>query len=87
MGKLRNRWEEAPDAYRKGAKMDNNERLTMTITEFAGLTGCSRNLAFSLARKDQLPIPVIFVGQRRMVVSRAAVMALLADRKVAEKED
>jgi hypothetical protein len=57
------------------------ERLTMTIPEFAKAYGCSRNLAFSLARKNQLPVPVIFLGQKRMVVSRAAVMALLAERK------
>jgi excisionase family DNA binding protein len=62
------------------------EKLTITIAQFAEMTGCSRNLTYSLARKNQLPVPVIFIGPRRMVVSRAAVMALLADRKVAGKE-
>ena len=57
--------------------MENSERLTMTIPEFAAATGCSKNLAYSLARRDSLPVPVIKVGQKRMVLSRKAVLALL----------
>lgn len=53
------------------------ERLTMTIGEFAEATGCSRNLAFRLARADKLPVPVIRLGEKRMCVSRRAVLALL----------
>ena len=53
------------------------ERLTMTIREFAQATGCSKNLAFRLARQNQLPVPVIFIGLKRMVVSREAVLKLL----------
>jgi predicted DNA-binding transcriptional regulator AlpA len=53
------------------------ECLTMTIPEFAEATGCSKNLAYTLARQDQLPVPVIKLGQRRMCVSRRAVEQLL----------
>jgi len=53
-------------------------RLTMTIPEFAEATGCSRNLAFRLARLNKLPVPVIYIGEKRMCVSRQAVEALLS---------
>ena len=55
----------------------NNERLTMTIPEFAKVTGCSKNLAYILARQDSLPVPVIKLGSKRMVVSRKTVELLL----------
>ena len=58
--------------------MQNSECLTMTIPEFAEATGCSRNLAFRLARQNKLPVPVIFIGPKRMCVSRKAVLALLS---------
>ena len=54
------------------------ERLTMTIPEFAEATGCSKNLAFRLARQNKLPVKVIFIGSKRMCVSRQAVLALLS---------
>lgn len=56
--------------------MQHNERLTMTIKEFAEATGISKNLAYDLARRDKLPVPVIKLG-KRMVLSRRAVLALL----------
>ena len=62
------------------------EPLTMTIPEFAVATKCSRGLAYSLARRNELPIPVIFLGPRRMCVSRAAVRELLAERKSTKKD-
>jgi len=49
----------------------------MTIREFARATGCSYNLATRLARQNKLPVPVIFIGQKRMVVSRTAVLKLV----------
>jgi excisionase family DNA binding protein len=61
----------------KGAGMYKNARLTMTIPEFAELTGCSKNLAYSLARQGKLPVPVIHLGAKRMCVPRKAVMELL----------
>lgn len=54
------------------------ESLTMTIPEFAEATGCSRNLAYLLARQDRLPVKVIHLGERRMCVSKRAVEALLS---------
>jgi len=56
-------------------------RWTMTIPEFAAVTGCSRNLAYSLARQDKLPVPVIRLGERRMVVSCRAVNKLLSPQR------
>lgn len=53
------------------------EKLTLTIPEFATLTGCSKNLAYSLARQNKLPVPVIHLGEKRMCLSRKSVMALL----------
>jgi len=57
-------------------KMQDNERLTMTIPEFADLSGISKNLAYSLAKQDRLGVKVIYLG-KRMVLSRRAVLALL----------
>lgn len=53
------------------------DSLVMTIPEFARACSISRGLAYDLARRDALPIKVIKLG-RRMVVSRAAVEALLS---------
>jgi len=62
----------------RGFKMPDNERLTMTIPEFADATGISKNLAYSLAREDRLPVNVIKLG-KRMVLSRRSVLTLLGD--------
>ena len=68
-----------PDEQTVGSLLlQNSECLTMTIPEFAEATGCSRNLAFRLARQNKLPVPVIFIGPKRMCVSRKAVLALLS---------
>lgn len=56
--------------------MQNDERLTTTIPEFAKLAGVSKNQAYSLAKADRLPVPVIHLG-KRLVLSRKAVLALL----------
>ena len=61
--------------------MENSERLTMTIPEFAEATGTSRNLCYSLARANRLPVPVIFLGEKRMCVSRKAVQTLLEGQR------
>jgi excisionase family DNA binding protein len=60
---------------------NKTEKLTMSVFEASKALGVSRATAYSLARRNELPVPVIFVGHRRMVLSRAAVMALLAERK------
>lgn len=66
--------------------MQDNGRLTMSLSEFAAATACSRNLVYSLARQDKLPVPVIFLGSKRMCVSRRAVEALLAADKPKESQ-
>jgi len=55
----------------------NADSLTMTIPEVAKALGISRGLAYDLARRDKLPVPVIKLG-RRMVLSRRAVETLLS---------
>jgi len=60
--------------------MPNSERLTLTIPEAAALLGMSRNLAYRLARRNELPVRVILLGEKRMVVSKQAIMALLEDK-------
>ena len=56
------------------------ESLVMNIPEFAKAVGISRGLAYDLARRNELPVPVIKLG-RRMVLSRKAVEALLETGK------
>ncbi len=52
------------------------ERQTLNIEAVAKRLGINRSTAYELARRDQLPVPVIRLG-RRMVVSRRALDALL----------
>lgn len=59
------------------------ERLTISVTEAAEILGISRNLAYSLARRGELP-GVIQLGRRRLVISRAALLKLLENEAVAE---
>lgn len=59
----------------------STDSLVMSITEFARATSISRGLAYDLARRDALPVPVIRLG-RRMVLSRKAVEALLGNGEV-----
>lgn len=63
--------------------MQNSERLTMTLPEAAKIFGISRGLAYDLARRNELGVPVIKLG-RRMVLSRKAVEALLESGKPKE---
>ena len=58
----------------------STDSLVMPIPEFARACSISRALAYDLARRDALPVPVIRLG-RRMVLSRKAVMALLEASK------
>ena len=52
--------------------------LTMTIPEVAKSLGISRGTCYSLARRGLLPVPVIKLGEKRMVVSRRALERLLS---------
>jgi len=58
-----------------------SERLTYTCDEVAVLLGCSRNLMFQLARDRKIQ-GVIFLGQKRLVFSKAVI-----DRLVREGEE
>ena len=53
-----------------------NERLTMTISEFSRLAGISRNQAYALAASDRLGAKVIRFG-KRMVLPRKSALSLL----------
>ena len=51
-------------------------RLTLSVEEASALLGISRNLGYKLARQGKLP-GVISIGQKRLVVSKAAIEKLL----------
>ena len=52
------------------------ERLTLTIREAAAKLGISKNLAYDLARRGELP-GVIRLGDKRLVVSKIQLENLL----------
>lgn len=56
--------------------MQTNERLTLTVKEAAAVLGISKNLAYELARRGELP-GVIRLGEKRMVVSAIQLDNLL----------
>jgi predicted DNA-binding transcriptional regulator AlpA len=55
------------------------QRRTVNLETTFQELGISRRVGYELARRNQLPVPVIRIG-RRMVVSREALDALLAPR-------
>ena len=55
--------------------IESKEKLTMTIKEAAEVLGISRATAYMLASTGQ--IPVIRLGERRLVVPTAALMKML----------
>ena len=50
-------------------------RLTFTVPEAGRMLGISRSLAFQMAHTGQLP--VIRLGERRLVVPKAALQRML----------
>jgi predicted DNA-binding transcriptional regulator AlpA len=56
---------------------DNAERQTISMPTAFKLLGISRPAGYALARRNALPVPVIRLGDRRMVVSRRALEAVL----------
>jgi predicted DNA-binding transcriptional regulator AlpA len=52
------------------------EKLTYSIPEVGEMLGISRNLAYDLARRGELP-GIIHLGQKRMVVSKSAILKLI----------
>jgi len=57
------------------------KRQTISVDEAAVMLGISRTLAYSLARQGELP-GVIKLGQKRMVVSKAAIEKLVGNTEV-----
>ncbi|MFC1968606.1 helix-turn-helix domain-containing protein [Chloroflexota bacterium] len=61
----------------------NADSLVMTIPEVAKVLGISRGLAYDLARRNELPVPVIKVG-RRLLISSKLVERLLSGENFQE---
>jgi hypothetical protein len=57
------------------ASQDKASRVTMNIPEYCRLAGIGTKLGYELAKRNELPVPVIRMG-RRLVLPRAAVMRL-----------
>ena len=55
--------------------MENERRLVMTVSEAGEALGISRATAYKLARTRQLP--TIRLGERRLVVPKAALLKML----------
>lgn len=66
--------------------MAKDQSLVVDIKELAALLSISKGTCYSLARRNELPVPVIRIGQRRVVCSRSAVADLIAQRKTGEKQ-
>jgi excisionase family DNA binding protein len=60
--------------------MNAEQRLTYSVREVAIILGISKNLCYSLAKDGKLP-GVIRLGDKRLVVSRAALIKLLEGDK------
>jgi excisionase family DNA binding protein len=57
--------------------LQDDGRLTWTVTEAAQLLGISRASAYEAAHRGELPVRVI---GRRMLVPRVALLRLLGER-------
>ncbi len=58
------------------AEKRTENRLTISVTAASAMLGISRNLGYTLAREGKLP-GVLKLGQKRMVISKAAIEKLL----------
>ena len=66
-------------AVNRGIRMVDKKtenRLTLSVEEASAMLGISRNLGYKLARQGKLP-GVISIGDKRLVVSKAAIEKLL----------
>lgn len=54
----------------------NTEKMTLSIAEVAETLGISRNLAYELAARGELP-GLIRLGEKRVVCSKLAIERLL----------
>lgn len=55
------------------------QKATMSLPEFAKIMGISKSLAFKLAANNQ--VPVLRLGEKRIVVPVSAVKQMLAQAK------
>lgn len=54
----------------------STQKMTLSIPEVAEMLGISRNLAYQLAAKEELP-GLIRLGEKRVVCSKLAIDKLL----------
>ena len=54
----------------------NTQKMTLSIPEVAEMLGISRNLAYELAARGELP-GLIRLGEKRVVCSKLAIEKLL----------
>ena len=57
-----------------------SNKLTMSIKEFAALSGISAATAYDLAKRNKLPCKVLHIGEKRMFLSRREVYDYLNGR-------
>jgi excisionase family DNA binding protein len=62
------------------------ERLTLSVKEAAAMLGISKNTAYLLARRGELP-GAIKLGEKRIVVSRLQLQRVLEGKTVVDSED
>ena len=62
----------------------NTQKMTLSIPEVAETLGISRNLAYELAARGELP-GLIRLGEKRVVCSKLAIERLLQGEAI-EKE-
>jgi excisionase family DNA binding protein len=63
-------------AMKKKEGRNEFARLTITISEAAGILGISRSTAYESVRNGTFPVAVIKIG-KRLVISRAAIEQVL----------
>lgn len=59
----------------------SNERLTMSVAEFALLSGVSKATAYDLIKRNKFPVSVLRIGAKRVLLSRREVYDYLNGQK------
>jgi excisionase family DNA binding protein len=65
---------------------ETTEKVVYSVDEVSALLHINRNLCYELCRKREIP-GVIFMGKRRMVISKAAIDKLLAEGSLERRVD
>lgn len=58
----------------------DNERLTLSVKEAGAMLGISKNLAYELVKRGEMP-GAIRLGQKRIVISRVQIEQLLKGKQ------